>query len=86
MRVSPSPGTPITVSLARATGVALLSLGVAYGLARNDARSCAARGLVAAMLLYNAGLAALLAYARLGYGLSGAGLWPSVLLHLALAS
>jgi hypothetical protein len=71
--------------LARIAGAALLSLGVACWLAREDALSRAARGVIAAMLLYNAGTVAVLIYAGMVLGLSGIGLWPAVLLHAALA-
>jgi len=77
--------TPAALVLARVGGVALLSIGVACWLAQGDGRSRAARGLVAAMLLYNAATVAVLAYAGIGAGLSGVGLWPAVLLHAALA-
>jgi hypothetical protein len=69
----------------RLAGVALLALGLVCWLARNDQRSSVTAGPVAAMLFYNVAVATLLAYARLGLGLSGIGLWPTVVLHAALA-
>lgn len=78
--------TPAALVVARVAGAALLSLGVACWLARNDAHSRAGRGLIAALLLYNAAVAALLAYAALGFSLSGIALWPAVALHAALAA
>jgi hypothetical protein len=77
---------PAGVALARVAGMALLALGVVCWMARDDAQSRAARGVVAAMLLYNAGAVAVLVYAGMGLGLSGIGLWPVVLLHAALAA
>lgn len=77
--------SPAALMVARLGGAGLLTLGVACGLARNDAQSRAAAGLVAAMLLYNIAAAAILAFARIGLGLHGVLRWPGVLLHTALA-
>ena len=77
--------TPAALVTARVAGAGLLALGVACWLARNDAQSRAARGLVAAMLLYNVATVVVLVYAGMGLGLTGIGLWPAVLLHTALA-
>jgi hypothetical protein len=56
-----------------------------FWLARNDQQSRVWAGPVAAMLFYNIAVATLLAYARLGLGLSGIGLWPTFALHVILA-
>ena len=52
---------------------------------RNDSRSGAAKGLVAAMLLYNAAVVAILLFAALGLRLHGILLWPGVVLHTLMA-
>jgi len=78
--------TPAALVVARVGGAALLSIGVACWLARNDLQSRAATELIAALLLYNLAAVAVLVYAGIGLSLSGIGLWPVVLLHAALAA
>lgn len=92
LMVAPAPPVKLLVGAALDTtgglivaGAALLALGLGCLLARSDARSQAARGLVAAMLFYNLAALAVLIYTSLGLKLSGVGLWPAVLLHLTLA-
>ena len=74
-----------SLPLGRVAGVALLALGVACWLAHCDEQSRAARGLVAAMLLYNVATVAVLAFAGVGLGLHGMLLWPAVVLHAVMA-
>jgi len=76
--------TPAALSVARVGGAGLLALGVACWLSRDDSQSRAARGLVAAMLLYNIAAVAVLAFASIGFGLHGVALWPAVVLHALL--
>lgn len=76
---------PAALIVGRMTGAALLSLGVACWLAREDGASRAGRGLIAAMLLYNVAAVAVLAHAGAGVRLAGILLWPTVALHAALA-
>ena len=75
---------PAAVTVARVAGVALIALALTCWLARADAQSGAARGLVAAMALYHAGVAVVLAHGSIGLGLSGLGLWPTALFHAAM--
>jgi hypothetical protein len=75
---------PDAFVLARVGGTALLTLGVASWLARGDTRSRAARGLVAAMILYNLGVALVLAVAGVRSEQIGVALWPAVVLHSAM--
>jgi hypothetical protein len=74
-----------TIPLGRVAGVALLTLGVASWLASYDEQSCAARGLVSAMVFYNIGTALILALAGIGSGFVGIALWPVVILHAVMA-
>ena len=77
---------PAAETVARVGGAGLLALSVACWLARADANSRAAKGLVAAMLLYNIATVAILAYAGIGLGLYGVALWPGVALHAVMAA
>ena len=76
---------PVALTVARVAGVALLALGAACWLARDDEQSRAAKGLVGAMVFHNAAIATVLVYGGVGLGLSAIGLWPAVLLHAAMA-
>lgn len=69
----------------RVAGAALLALALACWLARNDGHNSSARGIVSGMLLYNAVVVVVLAYAGIAWGLSGIGLWPVVVLHTTMA-
>lgn len=75
---------PAALVMARVAGAAVLSLGLACWLAREDAQSRAARGLTVAMLLYNIAVVAILASAGLGLAMHGQALWPGVALHVAM--
>ena len=75
---------PAALVVAR-IAAALLSLGGACWLARDEAASRARRGLVAAMLLYNGVAVAVLANAGAGVRLVGVLTWPAVALHAVLA-
>jgi hypothetical protein len=76
---------PAAATVARVGGAGLLALGVACWFARGDSHSGAAKGLVAAMLLYNVATVAILAFAGAGLGLHGVLLWPGVGLHAIMA-
>jgi hypothetical protein len=76
---------PEVVVCARITGAALLALGVACWLARNDPGSSAQTGLLLGMLTYDLAAAGILAYAGWFLGLAGIALWPAVGLHFTLA-
>ena len=78
-------GTSLTDSSAilicRLTGGALIAIAIACWLSRRDAQSSV---MVKVMLGYNIFCAILLVYAVLVNRIYGQGLWPVVLLHLAM--
>jgi hypothetical protein len=75
----------VAVPLGRVAGVALLALGVACWLAGGDTKSRAGRGLVVAMLVYNAGAVVVLGAAGIQSPTVGIALWPAVVLHAIMA-
>lgn len=83
--VGASLDAPAALVVARLAGAALLSLGGACWLARDDAPNRAGSGLIAAMLLYNSVAVAVLARAGAGARLVGVLTWPAVVLHVVLA-
>ena len=74
----------VAVTLGRVAGAALLALGVACWLAQYDAQSCAARGLVSAMVLYNLGAVVILGAAGIRSQPVGIALWPAIVLHAVM--
>ncbi len=75
---------PQALVMARVTGAALISIGVACWLGRNGERR-AQLALVAGMLIYNVAVPILLLHAWIALSLDGFGLWPASLLHTLLA-
>ena len=78
--------TPTGSTVARIAGAALLAIGVACWLARHDGQSQAARGLVGGLVVYNALMVAVLAYAGTALGLSSGGLWPAAAIHAVMTA
>jgi hypothetical protein len=74
------------VTVTRVAGAALLAFGVACWLAREDAAGRAAKGLVAAMLLYNVAVVAVLVFAWTSSGPVGFAFWPVILAHAGMAA
>jgi hypothetical protein len=77
--------TPVAMTLGRVAGAALFAMGVACWLAYYDAQSCAARGLVSAMVLYNLGAVVILGTYGIRSQTVGIALWPAVVLHAVMA-
>ena len=77
-------GSPESMLVGRVGGAALLSIGLSCWLERNRDPSVSARGLVVGLLVYNAAVVVLLAYAANVGKMNGIGTWPVVGLHSAL--
>ena len=72
--------------IGRILGTSIFALGLAGGLAAADAENRAAAGVVISLLFYYALSAALLAYARFAFGMSGVGMWPALAAHILMAA
>jgi Kef-type K+ transport system membrane component KefB len=83
-------GTPLEgpsgYVLGRIAAAALLAVGIACWVARDDSKSRAAAGLTLALVFYDAIVVVLLLYVRLVAGDFGLILWPGVVLHLGLGA
>jgi len=75
----------VGVVISRVAGAALLAIGVACWLARNDLGCPTQLGLLIGVLIYDIAAAALLAHAGLFLDMAGIALWPVIVLHAALA-
>ena len=77
--------TPAGLTAGRSAGAALVAIAVTCWLMRNDGQSHAARALVGTLALYNAAILTIFVHAGIGLGVSSYGLWPSALIHAAMA-
>jgi hypothetical protein len=73
---------PSGILLSKLSGIALVSLAIACWQARDNTQASIV--ITKAFVFYNSSAALLLLYASLIEHLSGIGLWPAVLLHIAL--
>jgi hypothetical protein len=78
-------GSPEVVFFTRIAGAALVALGVACWVGRNDLDRPAQKGVLLGVLIYDVVAAGILAYTGAVLGLAGIVLWPAVGLHAALA-
>jgi len=77
--------SPEALVVGRVAGAALLAIGVACWFARDDRGGRAQHGLLWAVLLYNIGACAVLAFAGSMLSAAGVALWPGVCLHAGMA-
>jgi hypothetical protein len=73
------------IVIGRIAGAALLAIGIASWMARNDTLTPAQLGLLTGILIYDAGASMVLAYAGAVLNMIGVLLWPAVALHAILA-
>jgi len=77
--------SPVSVVVARVAGAALVAIGIACWAESAGRRAGSPRGLLAALLVYNAIVALLLAHGAVFGGVHGPLLWPVVVVHVAFA-
>jgi hypothetical protein len=78
--------SPEALVIGRVGGAGLLAIGVACWVARDDRGSRAQHGLLWAMLVYNVGACAVLAFAGAMSSTAGIALWPGVALHAGMTT
>ena len=74
--------SPQSLMVARIGGAGLLAIGVSCWQSRNLDRH--AKGLIAGLLVYNVSYVGLLLYAGMVERMPGIGVWPTIILHIAL--
>jgi hypothetical protein len=79
------PPSPEALIVGRVGGAGLLAIGVACWFAHDDRDSRSQYGLQWAMLVYNVGACAVLAFAGSMLSMTGVALWPAVGLHAVMA-
>ena len=72
------------IAVARIAGAALAILGLICWFASRHPESPTAMGVVTALLFYNATIVGILLYENLGHGLNALGIWPAIIVHVAL--
>jgi hypothetical protein len=77
--------SPEALIVGRVGAAALLAIGVACWLARDDRGGRSQHGLLWGMLIYNVGACAVLTFAGSMLRMAGVALWPGVILHAAMA-
>jgi hypothetical protein len=77
---------PAAVTLGRVAAVALVALSFACWFAKHDAQSRAARGVIAAMTVYNLGAVVVLGVAGVQSQAVGVALLLAVVLHVIMAA
>jgi hypothetical protein len=75
-----------SVIIARLAGAALLAIGVACWLARDNGHTPAGQALISGLLVYNLGAAAVLGFAGIASAANGAAIWPGAAVHAGLAA
>ena len=76
--------SPEALVASRIGGAGLLAIAVACWLGRDDGGSSSQHGLLWALLLYNVGAFAVLAFSGSMLRMAGAALWPAVGLHAVM--
>jgi hypothetical protein len=74
----------VSLLVARVAGAALLAIGLACALEAARVRPAPPIGLLGGLLAYNGAVALLLMHSAVVNGTGGIGLWPTVVLHVAL--